>query len=385
MASLSSRKDLVLKLKVLIVWRAAIITVFLGSLALLQLRGNLMSPGRGISLLVAGTYLLSVAYLLLLPRISWLVSFSYVQILVDLGIESGIIYLTGGIESPFSFLYILSIISASILLSRSGGYLSAALATILYGSLANLEFYQVIEPWVLYHRVGGPLEGQYFLHTVFLNVSAFFLVAFLSGHLAESLWKAGKELKERKVAWEALQAFHENIVKSIDSGLFTTGLDGRINSFNRAAERITGYPPQSVQGLLCHQLFPFMPAQERLIENLLRKTPMGLAPHRYEGSFLHQKGPEIFLGMNLSAFRDEQGTITGMIGVFQDITDRKEMEAQIRQADRLAVIGRVAARMAHEIRNPLASISGSIQLLRSELDLSDSNRRLMDIVITETE
>lgn len=384
MSGPSSREDLTFKLRVLIAWRAAIITIFLGSLAFFQPRLGLLSPERGISLLVAGTYLLTLTYAILLPRISRLIFFSYLQILGDLAIESGITYLTGGIESPFSFLYILSIISASIILNRSGGYFIAALATILYGSLADLEFYQFIEPMTFYHlgRVG--LGAQYFLHTVFLNVSAFFLVAFLSGYLAENLWKTGKELKEKKVAWEELQAFHENIVKNIDSGLFTAGLDGRINSFNQAAERITGYSSEVVQGLFCHQLFDFLPFQDGL-EWLLGRTPMAIAPHRHEGTFLHKEGQEIFLGMNLSPFRDEGGTVKGIIGVFQDITDRKEMEEQIRQVDRLTTIGQVSARMAHEIRNPLASISGSIQLLRGEPDLSESNRRLMDIVITETE
>lgn len=385
MSGPSSREDLISKLKVLIACRAAIITVFLGSLAFLHPQLGLLSPPKGISLLVAGTYLLTLAYAVLLPRISRLVLFSYLQILGDLAIESGIIYLTGGIESPFSFLYILSIISASILLNRSGGYFIAALATILYGSLANLEFYQLIEPLTLYHRGRVGLGGQYFLHTVFLNMSAFFLVAFLSGYLAENLWKTGKELKEKKVAWEELQAFHKNIVKNIDSGLFTTGLDGCINSFNQAAERITGHSSESVLGVFCYQLFDFLPFQDGL-EGFLGYTSMALAPHRYEGIFLHKEGQEIFLGMNLSPFRDDGGMVKGIIGVFQDITERKEMEEQIRQADRLATIGQISARMAHEIRNPLASISGSIQLLRGEEpDLSESNRRLMDIVITETE
>lgn len=258
-------KEFPSKIKVLLTFRVVIITVFLGGLFLALPRLELNDPSfKGIISLIILTYLITIVYSLALKRIRNLYLFSYFQILGDLLIETGIIYFTGGIESPFSFLYILSIIAASIIIYRPGGYLIASVATILYGVMANLEFYQFIKPVAIQLMVYGTISPQYFLYKVFLNICAFFLIAFLGGYLAESLKRVDRELIEKK-------------------------------------------------------------------------------------------------------------------------SDLIEMEEQVRRADRLAAIGRIAAGMAHEIRNPLASISGSIQLLKEDLQLDGSYQKLMDIVLTETE
>lgn len=373
-------RDLLFKLKVLMALRVVVITLFLGTVIIFQIKTRDSSSPLPISVLIAVTYFLTLVYALLLNRVKQLRLFCYLQIAGDLLIETGIVHLTGGVESVFSFFYFFSIISAAIILYRPGSYTAASMASIFYGLLGNLELRSML-PSVSFHPLANvpPAEGEYIFYKVSLNVVAFFLVAFLSGSLAEKEKSTGEELEKKSENLVELQEFHENIVKSMNSGLMTLNGSGQIISCNGAAEQICGYPLERIRGALCHDVFPEFPWQR-----LLSRDPIGVAIHRFEGWFIRQDGPRICLEMRLSPLRDEKGEVKGTVLLFQDLTELRALEVQLKRSERLAAMGRLSAGIAHEIRNPLASLSGSVQVLQSELQLQDTDRRLMDIVVQET-
>ena len=385
------QRELLFKIKSLMVLRVVVISVFLGTIIILQIRSGQLPFILPVTILIATTYLLTITYSILLKLVKNLKFLCYLQLIGDLLVESSVIYISGGIESPFPFLYILSIIASSIILYRKGSYIIASLSSILYGTLVNLEFYNILHPLTFYSSKTIPTIGEAVFYTVFLNISAFYLVAFLSGYLSEKLKKTGEELEEKSEDLLQLKTFHESVVKNMGSGLITADLNGRIVSFNLAAEGITGYKFDEVRGRHYSDFFNL----PLLADNFIMLTDN---PIRTEDIFIRKNGRKIHLGMNISPLKDDKNNIRGIIGVFQDLTIMKEMKEKIIKSEKLAAIGRIASGIAHEIRNPLASISGSIQVLKDELfcetnesnsgprqALRDTNIKLMDIILRETE
>lgn len=372
-------KELLFKIKSLMVLRVLIISLFVGTIIIFQIRLGQLPFVVPVTILIALTYLLTIVYSIHLRFAKRLKLSCYLQLIGDLLVETGVIYISGGIESPFPFLYILSIIAASILLYRRGSYFIASISSILYGSLVNLEFYNILKPLTFYGTgVNISSTGEAVIYTVFLNISAFYLVAFLSSYLSENLRKTGKELEEKSEDLIQLKTFHESVLKNMGSGLMTTDLNRRIISFNMAAEMITGYKFYEVRGKPYYDFFNISHSadpSDELIKN----------PVYREVVFKSKTGQELHLGINISLLRDEKQKIRGIIAVFQDLTKVKEMEKIVVKSERLAAIGKIAAGVAHEIRNPLASISGSIEVLKKELFLNNTNKKLMDIVLRETE
>lgn len=377
----TSNKGLLRRLKTLMLLRVIFLTLFLGVVVIVQKRGGEIPALIHISFLIGLTYFLTIIYAILLKNIKNLILFSYIQIIGDIIIEAGVNYITGGVQSTFSFLYIFSIIIASIIISRTGGYVIASISSLIYGTMANLELYNFISPASFYGKVFSSLDPGYVFYVVFFNILAFFLIAFLSGNLSERLKITGKELRIEKDHFIRLQNFNENIVNSIESGLFTTDIMGKINFFNKSAEKLTGYEKNEVIGKFCYEVFIFPNLSDRF-NNL---SLYSIDPKRYEGIFKRKDKKNIFLGISFSPLRDEKNITQGIIGIFQDITLLKGMEEQIRKKDRLAAIGEIAAGIAHEIRNPLTSISGSVQLLKDTFGLKKVDKQLMDIVIREAE
>ncbi|MEK6589378.1 MAG: ATP-binding protein [Nitrospinota bacterium] len=371
--------ELLFKIKTLMVLRVVVISIFLGTIIIFQIKLDQLPFTIPVTVLIIVTYLLTIVYSILLTFIKNLKFFSYIQLIGDLLVESGVIYISGGIESPFPFLYILSIIAASIILYKRGSYIIASISSILYGSMANLEFYNILHPLTFYTLDSNISSiGEAVIYTVFLNISAFYMVAFLSGYLSEKLKRTGEELEEKSEDLIQLKTFHESVVKNMGSGLVTADLNGRIVSFNQAAAGITGYKFTEVRGKPYYNFFNISPIEDnynKLIEN----------PIHNEGVFIRRDGRKIYFAINISLLKDESNNVRGIIGVFDDMTRIKDMEEKVIRSEKLAAIGRITAGIAHEIRNPLASISGSIQVLKDELSLGDSNKRLMEIILRETE
>jgi len=371
--------ELLFKIKSLMVLRVVVISVFLGTIIIFKIKSGQIPFIVPVTILIATTYLLTIIYSVLLKLINNLRFLCYLQLIGDILVETGVIYISGGIESPFAFLFILSIIASSIILYRRGGYIIASLSSILYGTLVNLEFYNILHPLTFdSSSVNISPIGETVIYTLFLNISAFFLVAFLSGYLSEKLKRTGEELEEKSEDLIQLKTFHESVVTNMGSGLMTADLNGRIVSFNLAAEVITGYKFYDVRGRYYSEFFniPLLKGDF----NSLTDNPV-----RMEDIFIRKDGINIHIGMNISPLKDDKNNVRGIICVFQDLTTIKEMKEKVIKNEKLAAIGRISAGIAHEIRNPLASISGSIQVLKDELSLHDPNIKLMDIILRETE
>ena len=366
----SDKKVLTTKLIGLMWLRLLLVVMFLGTTIWVQIDSEQTYLQRSLLFLygiIISTLILTVVYAFLLNRIENFRRFTYLQLTGDVLLITITIYATSGIGSIFSFLYFFSIISGSILLNRKGGFVVAALSSLSYGTLVDLEFYRIM-PNITAHI---SYEVADVFYTLYVNVIAFFTVAFLSGSLAEKITVAEKELDARTKDFIKLEDINKNIVENISSGILTLDKDGKINSFNKAAEAFTGYSTKEVYNCKVSDLFPNFSYTSR--------------GSRGELSFEKKDGTVLTLGFSSSPLNDEKRKGIGHIVIFQDLTRLKEMEDELRRADRLKALGGLAAGMAHEIRNPLASISGSIQVLRDDLELSHDDKHLMDIIFREAE
>jgi two-component system sensor histidine kinase PilS (NtrC family) len=367
------------KLKWLMGIRVLIVTLTLGVSIYFQIGKNPHSIPVYYAL-IGGTALLTAVYGLVINRIRALVPFAYVQLAGDLLIETALVAVTGGVESPFSLLYILSIISASVLLSNNGTLVVASSAGILYGVIVDLQYYRVT-----YHLFPSlswlpttSLAVPEIFYNLSINLLGFVMVGYLSGTLARKLQSAGERLEEKDRDLLGLQEFHRCILESIESGVFTTSSGGLVTSFNRRAEEIMGCTEAEVRDRLWWEVFGW-PASIST-----KALQLSNLPGRIEEMGRRKDGSRLILGMSLSPLH-QRGVRTGLVGVFQDLTPLKKMEEEVRRKQWLATIGEMSAGMAHEVRNPLASLSGAIQVLRKDLRPGDANRSLLDLVLRETE
>lgn len=352
------------RLKALIVFRAFFVTFLLGTFLLFGI-GYYKFPYTHTILyfIIVPLYILSVVYGLLLPRIRNLNLFAHLQLFVDAISSVSLIFLTGGIESWFSFIMLLIVIGSVITVNRKAGYVTATACSLLYGLLADLQFYHLIpvpyDPSVM---------EKDFLYNIFSLISGLYLTAYLMGYLSSRLEKTSIKLEEKVSNLKDLTFFHEELIESLPSGLLTTDLAGSILIFNRAAEHITGTPRTAAIGNNITTVFPFV---TRPIETL-----------RGEGTITVDDTRRI-IGLTLSPSTDSSGQETGYICIFQDITDLKRLEAELKHKETLAAIGELSANMAHEIRNPLASLKGSIEILKEGALTKAHGEKLMNIALSE--
>jgi two-component system sensor histidine kinase PilS (NtrC family) len=363
------------KLLGLMVLRVVLAVAFLGLATWFQLKADSYTKPAyyPIYAIVVTIGLLSIFYASIIDRVKNLIVFTYIQVTVDIVLVTVIVYITGGIESYLSVLYLLIVIGASILIGKRGGYYAAALSGGAYGVLINLDFYHVLPDKykVVWSPVDAPLEDV--LTTFGTNVLAFFTVAYLSGNLAEKTEKIERRLTEKEIDFGRLEALNRLIVDNITSGIMTLDEELRISSFNQAAIDMTGLPLREVYYKDVSDVFP------GLLDDVHLDTDNAL---RAERSFSFNEGEELILGFTVSPGSGDDMT---SIVIFQDLTELKALEERLRRDERLKALGELSASIAHEVRNPLASISGSIQVLSKELELSGDGRRLMDIVLREAD
>src|SRR5216684_1779647 len=290
------------------------------------------------------------------------------QIFADLTFVTAVVYVTGGIDTFYNCLYPLVIIVASVLLPRYWAYLTAAVSFILFGSLLELNYFDKLPTYKLTPRG----DAKSLLAVILINLLAYMAVAHLASALAAKLRQAGLELQDKSGELLSLQALHENVVHSIRSGLITTDLEGRVTLMNSPGEKLLERTPSSVYGRYVSELF-----LDRL-PHVEAKSGQG----EFRG--LTPAGKEKTFGINVTALIvPEHGTI-GYVYTFEDRTELRRLEREIRMRDRLAAVGRLAAGIAHEIRNPLASISGSINVLSRISPFNDEQKLLIDIVTRES-
>jgi len=324
-------------------------------------------------------YSITIIYTLLLRKIQNLDRFAFSQIVIDHFFIITLIYFTGGKESFFPITFIFAIIGSSIIFYKRGAIISASLSTFLYGLLLLLQLHHWISPFGQ-----SPIyDPSQIFYSLIIYLAAFYIVAFLSSTISEELKRNKKELIQKQVDYNHLETFNRNIIQSLDSGLLTIDLSGRIIFLNRTAEKILN---RSGGELRETSIFALFPEIDGVIKHLKKNTSeLPSNYQRYETLLTNHDGGKTHLGFSISPLPDPEGTFIGHTLIFQDITKFKEMEDQMKRVDKMAAVGVLAAGMAHEIRNPLASLSGSIQMLKSELTLNDYQQHLMDITLRESE
>jgi two-component system sensor histidine kinase PilS (NtrC family) len=359
--------------------RTGFVTLLAAALIGAHFSGLPLFPLAPVLALLAATYLLSALYLALLGRVRNAVWLTEVQIYGDVVLETLLIYLTGGPYSVFPFLYLVSTLTASIVMAPRESYGVAIAAVFLHGVTLGAQFYRWLPPVVdhpLARNVG--MEGSLTILLISTNFCACFLTAYLGTYLAGRLRQARGEAHRSEASLAALRALHEDIVQSVASGLLTFDRRGTVTSVNRTAEALCGRREVELRGLQWATLFPAAPSFASIWEGL---ETDGARRTRSEAELVRPDGSRIPVGMGLSFLRRGRGAICS----FQDLTEIRRMEEQLRQGDRLAAIGRLAAGLAHEIRNPIGSIRGSVEVLSGSLAPQGDDRRLMEIVLRESD
>ena len=371
------------RLAALIAIRLVVATVLLGSAVVIQLREPDRSSINPFFFLIGLTYAVSlgfIASLRFVDRFPWLTD---VHFAIDAMLVSAVVLLTGGVQSFFTILYMLPIVAASSMQSRRGGLQVAGFSTILFVGVVMAQYLHAEGYLALPRQITIETDlpavnvAQY---SVALNAFGFFAVALLSGSLAERARLGEQQLEEATEEIADLQAFNQYVLDNLVSGLATADAANRIVTFNRSAMLITGRGgplPLGASAADVMQLPGTFAAN--ISQDLMRVRSM-----RLDYQFRRDDGRTIELGLSVAGLPLPDGS-RGYIYTFQDVTDVRRFEQNARLQQRLAAVGEMAAGIAHEIRNPLASMSGSMQMLKEELPLSADQAQLMEIVLKESE
>ncbi len=344
--------------------RAAVLGVLLAMAAVFQAqRGTGTVPLAGFFWLTAAAFGFTLVSLWALRTGAAVSVWARCQPGWDVLYTTGLVFLSGGVFSPFVTLYPLAIVGGALLFHRRGSLATATGSSLAYAGLAALQYTGLIQPLNPFPLPG--LETGRVLVQLAFNLTAFYAVALLAGYLAEELRRTGERLEEARAEALDLALLKDSILESLGSGLVAVDREGRALFYNRAAEE------------------------------LLARAGFGLRPGADMGTLFDLSGGSrnevildgggLVLGYSVSPLRGRGEALQGRILIFQDLTQVKRLEEELRRQDRLAAIGRLAAGLAHEIRNPLGSLSGSVQVLRQTLAPEGDDAALFDIVLRETE
>jgi two-component system sensor histidine kinase PilS (NtrC family) len=299
-----------------------------------------------------------------------------IQFFLDALLITWLVWRTGDLTSPFITLYIVLIGVASLFLPSLETLLTAVLCLCLFILLS------VVVTVLPHYSIGGTVpEMTKAVQIISFHTVAFLVVGLLAARLS-SRHASGEQLKEATKSLASLRALHERIVQSIRSGLITTDLEGNIYTFNTAAEEITGYKAELMQGRTIFSLFGSI---EQSIVPAVDATLEGEPSPRHETDIMTPDGFAVHVGYGISPLFSETGEMSGLIITFQDLTEVRSMEESVRRKDRLAAVGRVAAGLAHEIRNPLGAMRGAIQVLQSQTPPDTAQASLMEIILRESD
>ncbi len=304
------------------------------------------------------------------------------QIICELYIESEIVHSTGGQASEFFLLFLITIVSASLIYHLSGTVLVATLASFFCSWAFLLEGKELT--FVSFRKVFSALNSldEASFYKLFLFFCSFYLIAFISGYLAQRLKKEGEKLLSTSAELDRVKMDTDDILRHLRSGVLTVDNYGNVIYFNKAAEEILGYKEKDIKGKKFTEVFfNRMPEFAERFSEALESEKMHSRYELYITSLNKRKFP---IGMSTSILIDKDGSKRGLIAIFQDLTGVKKIEEEMRIKDRLAAVGELSAGIAHEIRNPLASISGSVEVLKGELKLTDKNQKLMELILKES-
>lgn len=339
-------------------------------------RSFLGDPATPLYIIFGTTYVLSLLYALALPRISHLATFSFIQIMIDTVYVAALVAFTGGASSAFILLYLFPIIAAGVLHYRRGALVAASASCVIFGLLVTLQFYRVLSespwPWLNESRNHDP---GFVLWTLILHFIVFFFVAVLAGSVAQQLATTKISLGLREVAFEKLSELHTNIVESISSGIITTDEKDRITFVNVPGTSILGVFSSELLQAPLGRFFPDILEQDLL-------DPAIKAPHVVIGELLAKSKT---IEYRVTELKDREGKHAGRLIVFQDVTEIRKLEERAKLHEKQDSFVRIAAGMAHEIRNPLASLRGAAELLSQPVSDSAHQMKLLSIVIRESD
>jgi two-component system, NtrC family, sensor histidine kinase PilS len=327
-----------------------------------------------LSCIIATTYLFNVLFGLLLRRGTPAANLAKWQISSDLIVNSLLMFVTGGAPSPYTFLFALTVVGAGALLYRRGALVGTAMSLVLLIGTAVMVWKGIV-PWT-----AGPPQweqtGNEFARTLGINIGALIGVGALSFLFGDQLQRTAQSLASERQVVADLYTLHRDIVRSLTSGLITTDRQSHVLTVNATAAELLDLDPETAIGLQIEFVLPGISAMLRGDERgELRRVDL----------VLDRPGEPMTLGISVSPLFDVSDQVIGRVVHFQDLSNLRRMEAHVRRAERLATVGQLAAGIAHEIRNPLASISGSIELLRQAPQVSEDDRSLMTIVTREIE
>jgi two-component system sensor histidine kinase PilS (NtrC family) len=363
--------------------RTALATVLMLSVVVLAWTvgspDTLSSPfGRFVFGLLATTYLASLAYAITLRRIEDPVRFADIQIGVDLVLVTLLVHSTGGAQSGYTFLYLVDVVAVTSLPKGFGAASVSVAAALLYASISLLGFLKVLPPITGQTVFPWDLTREDFVFRIVVFLAGLVSVGSLGVGLARQRRKVGERLAMQQQIVGDLASLHQNTIRCLSSGLVTTTLDGTITTMNDAACEILGFsgPPPIGQTLASH-----IPALDALLADADAHDPV----QRNEVDARRVDGLQRRLGLSATPLSDHAGHVIGRVIHFQDLTDLRHMEQMVARAEHLASIGRLAANIAHEIRNPLASISGAVEVLKSLPGADDETNNLVDIAVREVD
>ena len=302
-----------------------------------------------------------------------------IELFADVLLVTWLVWATGDVTSPYSVLYIIIVAVSSLLLGPRAAIVTSVGCVVAFTCISTFAATGLIPRFA---RLALETSNVKTIQTIGLNDVAFFVVGLLAGRLAQRQTRYDVELTETTQTLANLRALHERIVESIRSGVITTDLEGHIYTFNNAAEEITGYKAEDVRG---QEATIFFGELDERVQHSLRAAAAGEPTPRFEADCLSSDGLHLRLGFGISPLFSESGETTGLVTTFQDLTDVRAMEETSRRQDRLAAVGRVAAGIAHEIRNPLAAMRGAIQVLHADAQANSSGAELMQIILRESD
>ena len=312
------------------------------------------------------------------------VSFAFlysVELFFEILVETAIIYFSGGEASPFTLLYMLTILSSAFFFEFPGTIITATGAAIAYSLMTYLRVNGIIETVTVPGTKIIHQSPEMSFAIAYIRVCFLYIVAFLAGYLSKKIRVHLGELEETKQKLERIHWDTDQIVQHMRSGLVTVDEEGIIVYFNRAAGRILQIPTDEVIDKNFTSVFP-----ERIsaFTDFLTQALKSPTIQRTEIEIKDRYGQIIPLALAISTLKVDN-EIRGVIALFEDITEEKKRDQLLQQMEKLAAIGELSARLAHELRNPLAAIRGGVEMLLKEIEKNKADTKISKLILKESD
>lgn len=324
--------------------------------------------------ILALIFFVSIIYSIFIKRGKKLYVIAILQIIIDIIIVSLIVVYTGGIDSPFIFFYAFVIMEGGRLFGKNGAHI-VMLSAIIFTGIVFLAQYNRFFQFNAILTQKTFYDKNDFFYTFSIFSLSFLILGLLVGYLFQETSKIYKEMAEQEARFYDLESLKTAIVNSLNSGLAVFTKDNLLTFMNEQAKQIA----KMVDDINSEE------AIKKLFEEEIKKVNNEQITWRSEKEIFNNKNENIWLGYSILPLYDHNRIQIGSLLNFQDITSIKKMEEQLRISDKFAFWGKLSAVIAHEIRNPLASLRGSVEYLSETVMLDEDNKKVFNILIREIE